>query len=161
MIKRKMKRLKKEIDNTNQSITSLTATSLSSDINVDDVVTQLIEVKKRKEKEYQDGNKTINEHESKKEWVNWVGEFEDKLHNVLDDRTTLEEKRKFLLSVIDTVSVTTLDKITHEVQIAFKISCVNDELVWKNPSKKSLGYTIKEGSNVLIDQLLHQKTNIE
>lgn len=160
-IKRKMKRLQKEITNINESITSLTATALSSDVDVDAVITKLIENKNDKEKEHKENNKIIKQHESKKEWIDWVGEFKDKLDNLLDDETKLEDKRKFLLSVIDNVSVTTLDKITHEVKITFKISCVNDELVWKNPSKKSLGYSIKEGSNVLIEPLLHQKTNIK
>lgn len=51
--------------------------------------------------------------------------------------------------VVNKVSVTGKSKNRHEVKIEFTIPCVGDKLVWRNPSKKSLGYMIEDGSSEL------------
>jgi len=57
----------------------------------------------------------------------------------------VQERHEFLKGVIDHIVVKTLDKQSHELVIRFKIPYVNDQLVWRNPNRKSLGYDLKDG----------------
>lgn len=58
---------------------------------------------------------------------------------------TPEEKKNFLLGVIERIGVQTLDTQTHELNLKFRIPYVNDSLVWKSRTDKSMGYKIKDG----------------
>jgi hypothetical protein len=65
-----------------------------------------------------------------------------------------QERFDFLKGVIDRIVVKTLDKQSHQLEILFKIPYVNDQLVWRDSSRKSLGYDLADGElaiNVDID----------
>lgn len=67
---------------------------------------------------------------------------------------TTQERFDFLKGVIDRIIVKTLDKQSHHLEIRFKIPYVNDQLIWRDPSRKSLGYDLSDGDhsiNVDID----------
>jgi len=81
--------------------------------------------------------------ESKKQWVDWISKFSDRIDKMID--FSPEEKHEFLNGVIDNITVSTLDKRTHEVIIKFKIPYVEDSIKWNDKSDKSKGYTVEDG----------------
>ena len=81
--------------------------------------------------------------ESKKQWVDWISKFSDRIDKMSD--FSPEEKHEFLDGVIDNIQVSTLDTRTHEVIIKFKIPYVEDSIKWNDKSNKSKGYTVKDG----------------
>jgi len=81
--------------------------------------------------------------ESEKQWVDWISKFSDRIDKMID--FSPEEKHEFLNGVIDNITVSTLDKRTHEVIIKFKIPYVEDSIKWNDKSDKSKGYTVEDG----------------
>lgn len=81
--------------------------------------------------------------ESKKQWVDWISKFSDRIDKMSD--FSPEEKHEFLDGVIDNIQVSTIDTRTHEVIIKFKIPYVEDSIKWNDKSNKSKGYTVKDG----------------
>jgi len=81
--------------------------------------------------------------ESKKQWVDWISKFSDRIDKMGD--FSPKEKHEFLNGVIDNITVSTLDTRTHEVIIKFKIPYVEDSIKWNDKSNKSKGYTVEDG----------------
>jgi site-specific DNA recombinase len=84
--------------------------------------------------------------ENQTKWVDWISQFGEKIDN-LDDLTE-SERKKFLSSVIDKISVRTVDKQTHKLFINFRLPYFNDSLIWNDISDKSKGYKIADGSKL-------------
>ena len=63
------------------------------------------------------------------------------------DDFKLEDKRKFLKTIIEKIVVKSKDKLEHEheLSITFKFPYVNDKLVYKDNTDKSKGYILKDG----------------
>ena len=104
-------------------------------------------------------NKRIHELESKIGWVDWVSEFKKNLKKLSD--STEEEKHNLLAKIVESITVNTVDKQTHKLVIEFKLPYIDDELIWNNPTNKSLGYTIANGKRTkeleLFDEKKYQK----
>ena len=104
-------------------------------------------------------NKRIHELESKIGWVDWVSEFKKNLKKLSD--STEEEKHNLLTKIVESITVNTVDKQTHKLVIEFKLPYIDDELIWNNPTNKSLGYTIANGKRTkeleLFDEKKYQK----
>lgn len=83
------------------------------------------------------------------EWVDWLGEFGDRLTEVLDEKIPLEERKRFVEGIVDRIVVTFLDKHTASVDIELNYPYVGDTLVYKDPRNRRKGYTIKEGTKHL------------
>jgi len=81
--------------------------------------------------------------ENQTRWTDWLSKFGDRLGAMAE--FAVQERHEFLKGVIDHIVVKTLDKQSHELVIRFKIPYVNDQLVWRNPNRKSLGYDLKDG----------------
>jgi hypothetical protein len=66
-----------------------------------------------------------------------------------------EEKKDFLVGILEKIGVRTIDSQTHQLDLTFKIPVVGDKLVWKDPkSKPKGGYEIIKGKfskRVLVD----------
>jgi DNA invertase Pin-like site-specific DNA recombinase len=104
-------------------------------------------------------NKRIHDLENKMDWVDWVSEFKKNLKKLSD--STEEEKHKLLIKIVESITVNTVDKQTHQLVIEFKLPYIDDELVWNNPTNKKLGYTITNGKKTkeleLFDEKKYQK----
>lgn len=81
--------------------------------------------------------------ENQTRWTDWLSKFGDRLGAMAE--FVPQERHEFLKGVIDHIVVKTLDKQSHELVIRFKIPYVNDRLVWRDPSRKSLGYDLADG----------------
>lgn len=104
-------------------------------------------------------NKIIHDLESKMDWVDWVSEFKKNLKKLSE--STEEEKHSLLTKIVESITVQTVDKQTHKLVIEFKLPYIDDELIWNNPTNKSLGYTITNGKRTkeleLFDEKKYQK----
>jgi hypothetical protein len=75
---------------------------------------------------------------------------------------SLPQKREALLGLITAVDVFMIDPQTHWLEIQFHIPLVGDELVYKDPKNKKLGYAIRNGQEsfmVQLGQKSHSKKN--
>lgn len=66
---------------------------------------------------------------------------------------TPEQKKELLQGLLTTIDVHLIDKQTHWLEINFKIPLVGDQLVYKDPTQKSKGYTVKEGETALMIEM--------
>lgn len=57
-----------------------------------------------------------------------------------------------------------IDSQTHWLELQFNVPLVDDELVYRDPSNKKLGYAIKNGMTIYmakLSQKFHNKKTIE
>ena len=148
-IRRRIKILEKEVNKIDTAIFSLTATGLYSENKQNDVIENLKQNKEKNQKELDTLKNEVNKKNANKRWLDWVKLFGKKIDELNSEKMCLDDKILFLSEVLEEVQVVDIDKLEHEVSIKFKHRCVDDSLLWKNPAKKSLGYTIQDGTNLL------------
>ena len=69
---------------------------------------------KSKKEEYQN---EISNRNQKSKWVDWVNEWGNRLDEMKRDDFKLEDKRKFLKTIIEKIVVKSKDKLEHEYQL--------------------------------------------
>ncbi len=112
----------------------------------------ITEEKVNSEAEVEKTQRLIAEAQQQKSWIDWVGKFQKKVDEY---RTfTPEQKKELLQGLLTSVDVHLLDIQTHWLEINFKIPLVADQVVYKDPAKKSLGYTVKEGQTALMVEMV-------
>ena len=89
---------------------------------------------KSKKEEYQN---EISNRNQKSKWVDWVNEWGNCLDEMKRDDFKLEDKRKFLKTIIEKIVVKSKDKLEHELSIIFKFPYVNDKLIYNDINDKS------------------------
>ena len=57
-----------------------------------------------------------------------------------------EERREFLENTVTEIRVETVDKQTNRLHIQFLTPVVEDEMEWRNPEDKSMGYSLIDGN---------------
>ncbi len=85
---------------------------------------------------------------SEKRWVDWVRRYEEQYQN-LDNLSEIDKKAYIEALVMRLVVHLDGDTKEHTVDIEFSLPVVGDQLVYKDPTKKSLGYDIIDGESVL------------
>lgn len=93
----------------------------------------------------EDTKNSIIQYETKKNWVDWVSEFGNKMEKF--GEFLPEERKKLLFNVVDKIEVETVDKQTHKLLIHFKLPYVDDKFEWINKGKNSR-YKIYAGGKV-------------
>jgi DNA invertase Pin-like site-specific DNA recombinase len=85
---------------------------------------------------------------SEKRWVDWVRRYDEQYQNL--DALSDDDKKAYIEALVMRL-VVHLDGDTkeHTVDIEFSLPVVGDQLVYKDPTKKSLGYDIIDGESVL------------
>jgi hypothetical protein len=78
-------------------------------------------------------------------WVNWLGQFGNRLTTVLDGTTPIEDKKKFIEGIVDRIEVSFLDKQTASLEITLNYPYVGDKLVYIDPKNRRKGYKIRDG----------------
>ncbi len=112
----------------------------------------ITEEKVDSEAEVEKIQRLIADAQQQKSWIDWVGKFQKKVD---DYRTfTPEQKKELLQGLLTSVDVHLINSQTHWLEINFKIPLVADHVVYNNPAKKSLGYTVKEGQTALMVELV-------
>ena len=91
---------------------------------------------------------------SKQEWLDWVKKYGETVEFQSKNAEVTGEWIRGLVNKITVNSEYGEDKRTkknkqlgHSFNIEFNMKVVKDELIYKDESKKSLGYEIKEGKN--------------
>jgi len=97
--------------------------------------------------------------EKNKKWVDWIGNFGSRIHEMKSSDFKSEERKGFLEGVVDKIMVKNIDSQKHEITIKFKLPYVADKLLWNDDRtgfRLKGGYTLKNGrkSKVLRVNLL-------
>lgn len=96
-----------------------------------------------------------------KRWVDWVRKFEDQMDN-LDDLSK-EDRKQYIEGLVDRLLVK-VDEETkeHLVEVQFQLPIVEDQLNYRDETKKSLGYDIGEGkTSILLRKNLRDRAGVK
>jgi len=89
-------------------------------------------------------DKNIEELRTERNWIDWVSKYGEQV-NLQSDAEPVEQ-RDYLQGLIDKIDVWKDDENGgHKIIIHFNIGIVEDEILYKDPNKKSKGYEVKEG----------------
>ncbi|MFZ9075451.1 MAG: recombinase family protein [Flavobacteriaceae bacterium] len=142
--KKRIDRLEKEVEKITSSIVNLTTENiLSESRDLKGVVKKLEEKRLETEVRISELTNELSEKEEENRWIDWLKEYKDRL-NKLDDLTP-QERQDFVRGVVSEIVVHELDNQQHKLEINFLFPYVGDRLVYKDETKKSLGYEIKGG----------------
>ena len=94
-------------------------------------------------------NRLLNA-EANKKWVDWVGEFDNRIERLKNGEISFDEKKVFLNQFIDRIEVTNDEIGKHQLKIKFKLPYVNDGFEYKDQNNKSKGYDILNGDKDLL-----------
>lgn len=155
-LEKKVKTLQKKIEETIQSISQIEFEKLlgKKDERITNNILKLLEQEKEfLEKEYKKTFIEIEETDSRKEWLNWLGKYGE----TLDYKTSSQQKKKeFISGLVKKIIVkpeygTNRDgnqiQVGHTFEILFKMNIVNDKLIYKDGNNKTKGYEISRGKN--------------
>lgn len=81
----------------------------------------------------------------------WLDDLQKKIASFKNFKP--EQKREALLGLLTAVDVFMIDPQTHWLEIQFQIPLVGDELVYKDPKNKKLGYAIRNGQESFMVQM--------
>ena len=150
----KVKRIQRDLEHTieNISLTEVERIQGRKDKRVVEKVLKLLDDEKNTlEREYQKTFQDIEDLDSRKEWLDWLGRFGESL----EVRTSNEKKtRDFLDGLVKQIVVHPAygtDRDGKEVQqgqtldIHFKMKIVSDKLRYRDINDKGLGYDLVEG----------------
>ena len=85
--------------------------------------------------------------DQQKSWINWIGRFQKQIAEY--QNSTPEQRKEILEGLLTQIDVHLIEKQTHKLDLQFRIPLVGDALVYKDATKKLLGYTVREGSKTL------------
>ena len=89
-------------------------------------------------------DKNIEELRTERNWIDWVSKYGEQVN--LQSDAEPAEQRDYLQGLIDKIDVWKDDENGgHKIIIHFNIGIVADEILYKDPNKKSKGYEVKEG----------------
>lgn len=91
-------------------------------------------------------------------WIKWFDEFRLKMRSF--KTFTPEQRKEVLMGLLTSIDVFMIDGHTHWLELKFNIPLVDDELVYRDPSKKKLGYAIKDGLTTFMVELT-QKSHVQ
>lgn len=114
--------------------------------------TRKLEFEEKKEKLLNE----LIEYKNQKKWIDWVKEFGNRIEQLKNPSFSIEDKKNFLNGIIEKIIVFSDNIREHELIIHFRLPYVDDELIYKDISKKSLGYTIQKGNktkNIRVNSL--------
>ena len=144
--RRKKKKFETELSDVSDSIVSLETDKIlkkRSPDEIDKIISNLEQHQLSLRTEMQTIQSAIEGISQSRKWVNWVNKFASKLED-LNELSDID-KKKFLTNLVSDVSVETLDLQTHRLHIKFVTPIVDDNLIWKNPMDKKLGYELIDG----------------
>ena len=92
-------------------------------------------------------NDDIARLESKKQWVDWLSKFGDRISEL--SSFSAQDKQKFLSGILQKIEVSTLSTQEHSLVLHFIIPYVNDNLSWTKATTGKRIYRIDGGETVL------------
>ncbi len=101
--------------------------------------------------------KEIDDLDTQKDWVDWIGKYSDEITNTFSDVTS-----DYLKGVINKIVVSPKmgkgrDKdniqLGHELKIHFRYPIVNDSIEYNDPQNKRKGYKVINGKKIVKDMV--------
>jgi DNA invertase Pin-like site-specific DNA recombinase len=86
-----------------------------------------------------------------RKWFKWLDNFRQKIDSFKD--FTPAQRKEVLAGLLTSVDVFMIDSQTHWLELQFNVPLVDDELVYRDPSNKKLGYAIKNGMTTCMVEL--------
>lgn len=83
----------------------------------------------------------------KKKWVDWVGDFDTHIDQLVNGDWSVEDKKRFLSGVVEKVRMVCVDAQTHRFDIEFNLPFDGSGIVYK--SGRSGPYTVTMGEKVV------------
>ena len=156
-LEEKCKRINKSQTRTKDNIVSLETNILQGRAEEDmtrKIINSLYKELDAYDEELSNTETEINNLSSKQEWLDWVKKYGETVEFQSKNAEVTGEWIRGLVNKITVNSEYGEDKRTkknkqlgHSFHIEFNMKVVKDELIYKDESKKSLGYEIKEGKN--------------
>jgi len=148
-LRTRMKKVEKDIEQVTNSIINLNTEVLigtSETRDLEKVIKNLEKYRLNLEVEKEDLIKEDRDQQQNRDWVDWMKEFGKKVDQLRNSNMSLDEKKRFVEGVVETISVKSLDTQKHELNFLFRFPYVKDRLVWNDDKNKKRGYRIKSGS---------------
>lgn len=82
-----------------------------------------------------------------KKWIDWVGDFESHIDNLVHGEWGVEDKQRFLKGAIDKISMVCVDKTTHRFDVEFNLPYDGSSIVYR--SGRSGPYDVVMGEKVV------------
>ena len=86
----------------------------------------------------------IQELGNQKRWIDWISKHQEDIESLSDMK--METRKGYLEGILDKITVSLNDDSTHRLTVKFKHPIVGDQHEWNDPTKKSDGYQIHDGS---------------
>ena len=148
-ILRQIETLNKDLELIEEVIVNRQTESLILDVKGEKDPTSLRVLENLKKKrsnlqlEVEELTKRVEGETQSKLWIDWLKEFRLKLDKL--DELSTEEKKRFLTGIVKEITLTQVDKQTHNIEVEFLFPYVGDKLAPKKNHGKSVGYKIIEG----------------
>ena len=146
-LQRNIKQNDKKIKDINDVMLSNKVDGLLSDVDskqFKEVVKKFEEKKRELISKNEDIKDTIYSNQKTVKWVNWIDDFKNKIDD-LKSIKELDERKKFIDGVVESIEVKTVDRQNHILDIKFLSPYVEDELKWNEKGKPKKGYKIIDG----------------
>ena len=86
----------------------------------------------------------IQELGNQKRWIDWISKHQGEINSMSDMK--METRKEYLEGILDQITVTLNEDLTHRLAIRFKYPIVDDRHEWNDPDSKSDGYQIHDGT---------------
>lgn len=151
-LERQIKKIKKELKEADEQIVNLNVDKLigitdSGDIKA--IISRLEEYRTDLESSLLSNQEDLERARGETQWVDWVKEFGNRLSDVMDETSPIEERKRFIEGVVDSIVVTHNEKQSVSLEITLNYPYVGDKLVYIDPKNRRKGYKIKDGKNYL------------
>jgi site-specific DNA recombinase len=147
-IQKQMKQTKKELSQINEQIKNLNVENLiglNNTKDITDIIKRLEQYRTDQEDKLNSLENDLDRARGESRWVDWVQEFGERLKAVGEESTPIEERKRFIEGVVDSITVTFPEKQTASLEIRLNYPYVGDSLVYVDPRNRRKGYKIKEG----------------
>mgnify|MGYP003564740684 FL=1 len=161
-----LKKLKKELDQITESIVNIETSALVGRRNRDEInaiINRLEEHRLSVEAQHTQTQAELFEVKNQQKWVDWLSEFATRLRTLRQDELDIETKKRFLQGVLDKITIKSVDKTTHELDLHFRLPYVGDELIHMKQSSSGPQYRIKPGTKTktILENLVKKTTTCE
>ena len=151
-LKKQIKETKKELKAVDDQIKNLNVENfigLKDSKDIKDVIKRVEQYRTNRADKLNSLENNLNRARGESQWVDWVQEFGERLSGVADESTPIDEKKRFLEGVVDSITVTFPKKQTTSLNIKLNYPYVGDKLLYVDPKNRKKGYNIKDGRNDL------------
>lgn len=149
-LKKQIKQTQKELVQVDEKIKTLNVDNfigLNNPKNIKDVINLVEQYRTEVETKLNQQESDLNRARGESSWVDWVQEFGKRLSDVMNEKTPIEERKRFIEGVVDTITVNYPEKQIASLDIKLNYPYVGDKMVYKDPKNRRKGYRIKDGKN--------------